>query len=287
MEERKYQVQEAVRLIGVESHVLRYWEEELEITVERTKQGYRIYSEENIQLFQQVRDLKEQGIGLRAIRLLLRRDIEAETEEREKLMQSLGLTEPKEVQAAAGAKGEMEARRTAEKRIAEDHVSEKSVDERIPAESVLGKRTREAPISAESVLSKGTRETPISAENAEEGISAESVLNKETLEDPVPEETPESSDLVEYEIVSEKEAMTDSEWLLYKVLKRIIEEAIQDQNEKLEETLAEMIREELDLQLELVLAAMREAAADKNVQGRRGLLDRIRKWYANKKGHPF
>lgn len=239
MEERKYQVQEAVRLIGVESHVLRYWEEELEITVERTKQGYRIYSEENIQLFQQVRDLKEQGIGLRAIRLLLRRDIEAETEEREKLMQSLGLTEPKEVQEAAGTKGEMEARRTAEKRIAEN------------------------PISAESVLSKGTRE------------------------DSVPEEAPESSDLVEYEIVSEKEAMTDSEWLLYKVLKRIIEEAIQDQNEKLEETLAEMIREELDLQLELVLSAMREAAADKSVQGRRGLLDRIRQWYANKKGHPF
>ena len=268
MEERKYQVQEAVRLIGVESHVLRYWEEELEITVERTKQGYRIYSEENIQLFQQVRDLKEQGIGLRAIRLLLRRDIEAETEEREKLMQSLGLTEPKEVQEAAGAKSEMEARekearRTAEKRIAENPISAENAEEGISAESVLGKGTRETPISAESVLGKGT------------------------LEDPVPEEAPESSDLVEYEIVSEKEAMTDSEWLLYKVLKRIIEEAIQDQNEKLEETLAEMIREELDLQLELVLSAMREAAADKSVQGRRGLLDRIRQWYANKKGHPF
>ena len=48
MEERSYQVQEAVRLIGVESHVLRYWEEELGITVGRTKQGYRLYSEENI-----------------------------------------------------------------------------------------------------------------------------------------------------------------------------------------------------------------------------------------------
>ena len=45
MEERSYQVQEAVRLIGVASHVLRYWEEELGITVGRTKQGYRLYSE--------------------------------------------------------------------------------------------------------------------------------------------------------------------------------------------------------------------------------------------------
>ena len=39
MEERSYQVQEAVRLIGVESHVLRYWEEELGITVGRTSRA--------------------------------------------------------------------------------------------------------------------------------------------------------------------------------------------------------------------------------------------------------
>lgn len=61
MEERSYQVQEAVRLIGVESHVLRYWEEELGITVGRTKQGYRLYSEKNIRLFRQVKELKRTG----------------------------------------------------------------------------------------------------------------------------------------------------------------------------------------------------------------------------------
>lgn len=205
MEEKLYSVSEAVRLIGVESHVLRYWEEELEITVERTKQGYRIYSEENIELFQRVHELKEQGIGLRAIRLLLRRDIEAETEEREKLIQSLCLTELK----GAPKEAQKEERR------------------------------------------------------------------------------PERLENVEYEIVSEEDAMTDSEWMFYKILRKMIEEAIRDQNEKLESTLENIIRDELDLQLELVLSAMREAAADKSEKEKSGLLDRIRKWYANKKGHPF
>ena len=36
MDEKLYSVSEAVRLIGVESHVLRYWEEELNIPIQRT-----------------------------------------------------------------------------------------------------------------------------------------------------------------------------------------------------------------------------------------------------------
>ena len=92
MEERRYQVQEAVRLIGVESHVLRYWEEELGITVGRTKQGYRLYSEENIRLFRQVKELKEQGIGLKAIRLLLGGTADGGRTGRDRLMESLTQT---------------------------------------------------------------------------------------------------------------------------------------------------------------------------------------------------
>lgn len=92
MEERSYQVQEAVRLIGVESHVLRYWEEELGITVGRTKQGYRLYSEENIRLFRQVKELKEQGIGLKAIRLLLGGTADGGMAGRDRLMESLTQT---------------------------------------------------------------------------------------------------------------------------------------------------------------------------------------------------
>lgn len=71
MDEKWYSVSEAVRLIGVESHVLRYWEEELRIPIQRTSQGHRIYSEKNVETFRRVREWKQKGIQLKAIRLLL------------------------------------------------------------------------------------------------------------------------------------------------------------------------------------------------------------------------
>lgn len=71
MDEKEYSVSEAVRLIGVESHVLRYWEEELAVEIKRSSQGHRIYSKENIETFRQVKALKEKGIQLKAIRVLL------------------------------------------------------------------------------------------------------------------------------------------------------------------------------------------------------------------------
>ena len=56
MEEKIYSVSEAVRLVGVESHVLRYWEEELKIPIRRSSQGHRLYSERDIELFGKVRE---------------------------------------------------------------------------------------------------------------------------------------------------------------------------------------------------------------------------------------
>lgn len=71
MEEKLYSVSEAVRLIGVESHVLRYWEEELQMAIKRSSQGHRIYSKADIDTFCQVKLWKEKGIQLKAIRVLL------------------------------------------------------------------------------------------------------------------------------------------------------------------------------------------------------------------------
>ena len=70
MEDRDYSVSEAVRLIGVESHVLRYWEEELQLQIRRNTQGHRIYSTQDIGMLRRVRDLREKGLQLKAIRLL-------------------------------------------------------------------------------------------------------------------------------------------------------------------------------------------------------------------------
>lgn len=71
MSEKVYTVSEAVRLIGVESHVLRYWEEELDISIERTSQGHRVYSQKNVETFCRVKELREEGLQLKAIRRVL------------------------------------------------------------------------------------------------------------------------------------------------------------------------------------------------------------------------
>ncbi|MCD8346607.1 MAG: helix-turn-helix domain-containing protein [Lachnospiraceae bacterium] len=70
-ERKYYTVSEAVQRCGVPSHVLRYWEEELGLAIERTAQGHRVYREEDLTVFGKVKELKEKGIQLKAIRLLL------------------------------------------------------------------------------------------------------------------------------------------------------------------------------------------------------------------------
>ena len=61
MDTRRYMISDAAKMVDVEAHVLRYWEEELELPVERNEMGHRCYTEENIRVFQQIRELKEQG----------------------------------------------------------------------------------------------------------------------------------------------------------------------------------------------------------------------------------
>ena len=72
MEEQRYLISDAARIVEVESHVLRYWEEELELPIGRTELGHRYYPRENIETFQKVKDLKEKGLQLKAIKTILR-----------------------------------------------------------------------------------------------------------------------------------------------------------------------------------------------------------------------
>lgn len=73
MEEKKiYLISDASRKVEVESHVLRYWEDELKLPVKRNELGHRYYTEEDIMEFQEIKKLKEQGLQLKAIRMILK-----------------------------------------------------------------------------------------------------------------------------------------------------------------------------------------------------------------------
>lgn len=71
MKENHYPIKEAAVKVGVESHVLRYWEEELKMEIHRNEMGHRYYTEKDIEILSKVRDLKEKGLQLKAIRSYL------------------------------------------------------------------------------------------------------------------------------------------------------------------------------------------------------------------------
>ena len=48
MDETHYSISEASRLVGVENHVLRYWEDELHLKIPRVGKDHRYYTELHI-----------------------------------------------------------------------------------------------------------------------------------------------------------------------------------------------------------------------------------------------
>lgn len=74
MENVRYMISDAANLVKVESHVLRYWEEELGLDIPRNELGHRYYTEENIKEFFQIKEWKEQGYQLKAIRMLVQEE---------------------------------------------------------------------------------------------------------------------------------------------------------------------------------------------------------------------
>ncbi|MBQ8596273.1 MAG: MerR family transcriptional regulator [Lachnospiraceae bacterium] len=70
--EKIFMISDASKQVEVEAHVLRYWEDELQLPVKRNEMGHRYYTREDIKLFQRIKEWKEQGLQLKAIRNMLK-----------------------------------------------------------------------------------------------------------------------------------------------------------------------------------------------------------------------
>ena len=93
MEKVRYMISDAADMVHVETHVLRYWEEELDLTIPRNEMGHRYYTRENIKEFQKIKELKEQGYQLKAIRMILHTGKLEEEKPQESMMQSVAKSE--------------------------------------------------------------------------------------------------------------------------------------------------------------------------------------------------
>lgn len=71
MNETRYMISDTSRQLKVEPHVLRYWEEELDMDIKRNEMGHRYYTADDIRVLQSIREMKEQGFQLKAIKQVL------------------------------------------------------------------------------------------------------------------------------------------------------------------------------------------------------------------------
>ena len=65
-------ISDAAKKVQVESHVLRYWEEELKLPIKRNEMGHRYYTNMDIDRFKQIKTMKERGLQLKAIKMILK-----------------------------------------------------------------------------------------------------------------------------------------------------------------------------------------------------------------------
>lgn len=68
MSDTRYLISEMSKMLQLEPHVLRYWEEELGFDIGRNDMGHRYYTEKDLQRFIRVKELKKDGMQLREIK---------------------------------------------------------------------------------------------------------------------------------------------------------------------------------------------------------------------------
>jgi DNA-binding transcriptional MerR regulator len=71
VEEVRYMISEAANLIDVEAHVLRNWQKELALPISRNEMDQRYYKPADIELLKKLKELREYGFQLKAIKMVL------------------------------------------------------------------------------------------------------------------------------------------------------------------------------------------------------------------------
>ncbi|MCD7957696.1 MAG: helix-turn-helix domain-containing protein [Lachnospiraceae bacterium] len=297
-EQEFFTVTEAVQRTGVASHVLRYWEDELGISIRRTALGHRIYSEEDLALFLRVKALKEKGIQLKAIRLMLDESAEgADSFRPERLFGKMEGARPERLY------GKMEG--TQPERVfeqVEDTWSDRlsGQTEGIQPEITAGTSTEcvDAGMNANMLNMPGVQKANMwgSQEanmpsdqdaNTPGGQNANTRGGREEREMEDTQETAaEFSSGSEYEVIPAAEA--DNYLRFERMLRDLVSEAVGEQNEKLKQEIADIFRDEMEnlyIQLQQEEGRWEAAASRMSRTGRTasegrariGLLERIRR----------
>lgn len=211
MNDTIYYISEASKKVEVEPHVLRYWEEELQLSIERNEMGHRCYTGKDIETLRRIKQLKEQGLQLKAIRVVLHGDSGNifgggyEKEENEEKQQQTGYM-PQERADNGIARGE---------KTGNESLQNKDIEEKV--EDMIMKKAKKYMVT----MSKG----------------------KETVME-MPEEDQE---LKEYEEPLDDEREKKAKRLQY-LLQHMVTDAVKSANKEMCTEIKESILKELDYQ---------------------------------------
>ncbi|OON99317.1 MAG: hypothetical protein ATN35_13255 [Epulopiscium sp. Nele67-Bin004] len=72
MENQNLTIKKAAEFLDVPPYMLRYYEGELNLKIERNEQGHRVFTKETLAVLQKILQLKEQGVGLKTMKNLMK-----------------------------------------------------------------------------------------------------------------------------------------------------------------------------------------------------------------------
>ncbi len=69
--DKQYSISEVAEITSYPPHVLRYYEKEFELEIPRNESNHRYYTYKEIELFQYIKSLQEQGFSNKQIKLIM------------------------------------------------------------------------------------------------------------------------------------------------------------------------------------------------------------------------
>ena len=227
--------------------MLRYWEEELHLPIKRNELGHRYYTEEDVERFKQIKGMKERGLQLKAIKMILK-------DGKLDVLSPAGMQED-----GAGMGGGKEASVRTEARDAEYDPVENGV---AGSQAMEGRTVEEW--NTEGRLKEGRNEG-----RSMEGRAVESRTGKRCFAEGkggdglqgIREQGEEAPARLSIDIIETRQRQVESRADKSRRLQQLIRETLQENNGELCREIKESVVKELDYQFRM--QEEREEARDK------------------------
>lgn len=243
-------------MVGVEPHVLRYWEEEMCLKIERNNQGKRCYTPDNVEQLRRIKYWKDKGMQLKAVKEVMEGEMGAKTGVTGGMAASPGWTD-----------------------FLKADIKQEDGMESGESDREIWEKAQEADRETWGKARESDRETWEEAQEADRKTweEAQEVGETERI----------SCDLITVENPS------DSVKRFEEILDGIIGQALERNNEKLIQEICDAILREMEDKMEerleelLQRAALRDmveegereaAASGERRSGKRGIVERWRRW---------